>query len=142
MGNSKSILTGCLYFTANSLSRVMTRMANDQFRITGLSPSHAFLMMVLFEDPGIGPKELAKRLDLAPSTVTRFLDYLQNKDLIERISEGKVFKLYPTAKGRELKEPIGSAWRRLHNDYSEILGKENSAALTKAINIASEKLTE
>jgi DNA-binding MarR family transcriptional regulator len=113
MGNSKSILTGCLYFTANSLSRVMTRMANDQFRITGLSPSHAFLMMVLFEDPGIGPKELAKRLDLAPSTVTRFLDYLQNKDLIERISEGKVFKLYPTAKGRELKEPIGSAWEKI-----------------------------
>jgi DNA-binding MarR family transcriptional regulator len=141
MGESKTILTGCLYFTANSLSRVITRMADEQFRITGLSPSHAFLMMVLFEDPGIGPKELAKRLELAPSTVTRFLDYLQNKGFIERISEGKIFRLYPTAKGKELKEPIGSAWQGLHDEYSKLLGIENSFALTKAINIAAEKLS-
>ncbi len=142
MGDSKTILTGCLYFTANSLSRIVTRMADEQFRITGLSPSHAFLMMVLYESPGIGPKELAGKLDLAPSTVTRFLDYLQNKGFINRISEGKVFRLYSTAKGEELKESIGIAWKRLHDEYSSVLGAENSAALTKAINIAAEKLGE
>ena len=76
MTKSKSILHNCLYFTANSLSRVITRMADDEFRRTGLSPSHAFLMMLVNDNPGIGQKELCEQLHLAPSTVTRFIDAL------------------------------------------------------------------
>jgi DNA-binding MarR family transcriptional regulator len=46
---------------------------------TGLSPSHAFLMMLATDYPGIGQKELSERLHLAPSTVTRFIDSLVHK---------------------------------------------------------------
>lgn len=74
MTECKSILHNCLYFTSNSLSRVITRMAEEEFRRTGLSPSHAFLMMLVNDNPGIGQKELREQLHLAPSTVTRFID--------------------------------------------------------------------
>ncbi|MEE8416834.1 MAG: MarR family transcriptional regulator [Desulfobacterales bacterium] len=74
MTECKSILHNCLYFTSNSLSRVITRMAEEEFRRTGLSPSHAFLMMLVNDNPGIGQKELCEQLHLAPSTVTRFID--------------------------------------------------------------------
>ena len=71
MTKSNTILHNCLYFTANSLARVITRMAEEEFRATGLSPSHAFLVMLVNDKPGIGQKELCEQLYLAPSTVTR-----------------------------------------------------------------------
>ena len=46
MDKEKSFLHQCLYFTANALSRIIARMAEEEFKTTGFSPSHAFLMMV------------------------------------------------------------------------------------------------
>ena len=92
----KSILHNCLYFTANSLARVITRMAEEEFRRTGLSPSHAFLMMLVNDNPGIGQKELCEQLHLAPSTVTRFIDSLVHRGYLARKSDGKVSRVYAT----------------------------------------------
>ncbi len=97
--DTREILTNCLYFTANSLSRVITRMAEEAFRPTGLSPSHVFLLMLANENPGIGPKEMSDYLQLAPSTVTRFVDALVGKGLLERRAEGKTVGLFPTPEG-------------------------------------------
>ena len=69
-------LHNCLYFTANSLARRITAMAEEAFGKVGLSPSHAFLVMLVNEQPGISQKELSRALNLAPSTVTRFVDSL------------------------------------------------------------------
>lgn len=49
-----------------------------------MSPSHAFLVIRVNEQPGLTQKELADLLKLAPSTVTRFLDDLERKGYIVR----------------------------------------------------------
>lgn len=139
---SKSILHHCLYFTANSLSRAITRMAEEEFRTTGLSPSHAFLMMLVCDRPGIGQKELCAHLHLAPSTVTRFVDGLVHRGYLERKTEGKQVKISATRKGVDLQEPISRAWKRLYVRYSDILGKQQGDALTRMIDEACEKLSE
>ena len=55
MSDRDHLYTGCLYFTAGALARVIGRMADEAFRPTGLSPSHAFLLMTIADEPGIGP---------------------------------------------------------------------------------------
>jgi DNA-binding MarR family transcriptional regulator len=140
MGNTKTYLHGCLYFTANSLARNITRMAEEEFRITGLSPAHAFLMMMVNENPGIGPKELACELKIAPSTVTRFLDVLENRGFVKREIEGKISKITPTQKGENLQQIIADSWKSLYNRYSGLLGKTKSENLTKEIYLACSKL--
>ena len=142
MAECKSILNKCLYFTANSLARVITRMAEEEFRKTGLSPSHAFLMMLVNDNPGISQKDLCEHLHLAPSTVTRFVDKLVFKGVLTRQNEGKASKIYPTEQGEHLRGPIAEAWNNLHMRYAEVLGLKEGDALTVMVDAASEKLSQ
>lgn len=141
MANCKSILHNCLYFTVNSLARVITRMADEEFRRTGLSPSHAFLMMLVDDNPGIGQKELCEQLHLAPSTVTRFIDTLAYKGYLIRRSDGKASMVYATEEGEKLSKPIKDAWKSLHRRYAKVLGLKESDELTAFTDAASEKLS-
>ncbi len=138
--NTKDILTNCLYFTANSLSRVITRMAEESFRPTGLSPSHVFLLMLAIENPGVGPKEMSDDLQLAPSTVTRFVDTLVSKGLLERKAAGKTVGLYPTPEGMELQPVITEAWQAFHHKYCDVLGETEGDALAVTLDTAARKL--
>jgi DNA-binding MarR family transcriptional regulator len=117
-------------------------MAEEEFRPTGLSPSHAFLMMLVNDTPGIGQKELSEKLHLAPSTVTRFIDTLVYKGYLARQSDGKASKVYATKGGAKLRKPIEDAWKSLHQRYAAVLGLQEGDRLTMMIDDASGKLSE
>jgi len=133
-------LSDCLYFSTNVFSRSMTRMAEDAFAPTGLSPSHAFTLKLVIENPGIVPNDLAKILQLAPSTVTRLVDLLVAKKYVRRESEGKISRLTATAKGEKVRDSISKAWRSLQRRYDELLGKEAGEQLTRLLIHAADKL--
>lgn len=140
MKKTEELFHNCLYFTANSLARKVAKMADESFKITGLSPSHAFLMMLVNDYPGIGPKALGNHLNLAPSTVTRFVDTLIYKGYLTKKAKGKNTFIQITDQGKELLEPIAAAWKNLYHRYSEILGEENGKELTRKVDSASKKL--
>lgn len=142
MTQTANILQHCLYFTANTLARVISRMADEEFRPTGLSPSPAFLMMLVNDCPGIGQKELCEQLHLAPSTVTRFIDAMVHKGYLTRQTDGKRSRVYATDAGQTLQADIADAWERLHQRYAKILGLKYGDALTAMIDDASLKLSE
>jgi MarR family transcriptional regulator, organic hydroperoxide resistance regulator len=136
------IVDHCLYFTANAFARAITRIADEEFSITGISPSHAFLVMRVNEKPGLTQKELAELLKLAPSTVTRFLDDLERKGYVGRTVEGKISRIQLTESGRQLQSKIDVAWCNLYNRYSKILGEEDGHTLSKMLQTAIQKLGE
>ncbi len=132
----------CLYFTANSLSRLITTMADESFRITGLSPSYGHLMLTLIEQPGLSQNELSHIMNLQPSTMTRFIDKLILLEYVERVQQGRSAIIHPTEKGLALRPLIDKALANLYNKYCEILGKEFAIKLTSEIYKASEILRE
>ncbi len=130
----------CLYFTASKLARIITKMAEEEFAGTGISPAYAYLLMLVKDRPGITQQDLGYALHLTPSTVTRFIDKLEVKGLVTRTMEGKNSLIHLTEKGLAIQDKIHQAWSGLYNRYSGILGEEEGDDLTKQIFEAGEKL--
>lgn len=131
--DNKSEYCTCLYYSANALARIMTKIAEEEFSVTQLAPSYAFLLMTVNARPGIQPKEISEKMMLSPSTVTRLIEKLEMRGYLERKSVGKFTEVYPTDKSISLDGKIHDAWMNLYRRYVSILGEEKSKKLTDEI---------
>ena len=138
----KNPLECCLFFTANSLARDITRMGEEEFASIGMTPSYAFLMMLAINSPGISQKEIATEMNMAPSTVSRFIDALLKRRLLEKKMEGRITYIFPTDSGNELHSNIQQVWKNLYERYSKVLGYEEGRDLTRLCLEASRKLKQ
>lgn len=130
----------CLYYSANALSRIMTKMADECFTVTGLTSSYAFLLMTVNGQPGIQPKEISVHMQLTPSTVTRLIEKMEHRGLLTRTHIGRTTEVYPTQASLDLNDKIKMAWAELYKKYTEILGKEDGDKLAQLISDAIRKL--
>ena len=140
MLDRNALLGDCLYYSSNKLSRMIGKMADEEFRITGLSPTYAFLLSILNEGDGITQKEIGEVLHVTPSTITRFIDKLENSGHLERRIEGKNSFIYSTEKGKGIQSDIDRAWTNLHARYKDLLGEDGCNELTSILNKACAKL--
>ena len=129
-----------MYFSANALARKIEKLACDCWKKVNLSPSHAYLLMVVVEDPGVQPGTLADELQLTPSTITRLIEKLEERKLVVRTTEGKVTNVYPTPKAKELYPKLKECSNEFYETYSSVLGKNESAKLVGNINKLADKL--
>ena len=140
MKTSDSKYCKCLYFTANSLARKIDKLAQESWDKVDLSPSHAYLLMMVLEEPGIQPGLLADHLQLQPSTVTRLIEKLEEKKLLVRTTEGKMTNVYPSPKGKDLLPKLKECLNEFYSRYSAILGKDESAKLVQNMGKVADKL--
>ena len=103
----------CLYFSANALARIMTKAAKEEFAPVGLAPSYAFLLMTVNRKKDIQPGEISHEMQLTPSTVTRLIEKIEHKQLLERRSNGKYTAVQITRKGYEKVDEIKECWHNL-----------------------------
>ena len=141
MKEERSYFCNCLYFSASSFARNMSRLADEAFAGTGWAPSYAFVLMTVNRhDGGISPSAIAKEIHLTPSTVTRLLDKLEQKKMIVRHSEGKSSIVSATEKSRKIQEELMEAWNGLFNKYNDLLGVDVAKKLTVELYDSSEKI--
>lgn len=115
----------CLFFTAASFARTMTRIAEEEFSPAGLTPSYGFLLMSIADSAGIQPSLLAQEVDLAASTVTRLLDKLEAKGLVHRRVKGKTIRIHLTPRARKLMPLVRKSWAALTRRASTRLGEKS-----------------
>ncbi|MGG3510140.1 MarR family transcriptional regulator [Paenibacillus lautus] len=140
MNIDDSILSSCLFFTSNRFARSMTKMAEEAFVKAGLSPTYSYVLVVIHQYPGITQKELSDKLSIAPSTSTRFIDKLEEKQLVLRQSEWKETHIFLTDEGKLLYQELNQYFEQLYGQYVSLLGKEHSEQLTKLLHESSEIL--
>lgn len=142
MENTENFLESCLFFNTNALSRYLLKLAEKEFKPLNLSPAHATLLLIVYDSPGISPKDLGYRLNLTPSTITRFIDALEKKGLVSRRSKGKAAFISPTLKGLELKSMVAIAYKNLYLTYTGILGPDSASKLCFSILAANKKISQ
>ncbi len=140
MNSSESRYRECLYFSANVLARKIEKLAGTTWKKVDLSPSHAYLLMIVLDEPGVQPGTLSDELQLTPSTITRLIEKLEEKGLVLRTTTGKITNLYSTPKAKKLIPELKECVNQFQNEYTEILGKEESSRLVNNIHKLANKL--
>lgn len=140
MKPSESKYCGCLYFTSNALARKVEKVAIEVWKKAGLAPSHAYLLLLVLEEPGTQAGQLAEQLQLTPSTVTRLIEKLEEKKLVLRASEGKLTNVYPTQKAKDLKPQLRECIEELTVRYNKVLTKDENKHFLKTMHQVSERL--
>lgn len=121
----------CLYFTSAALARKVEKLAVQVWKAVDLSPSHAYLLMTVLEEPGMQPSALSAELQLQPSTITRLLEKLEEKNLIVRTSEGKLSNVYATPKAKTLQPKMKQCVQQFSREYASLLGDAESSRLVR-----------
>ena len=123
----------CLYFNANALARQVNKLWEQAFDDLGLSPAHAYLLRLVLDQPGISQGRIAEELKLEKSTVTRFVDSLQQRGYLNRARSGREVKVMPTQKCKKIDRQLQSRGDTLYKQMSELIGKRNLADLVKQL---------
>ncbi len=134
----------CLYFNSNALARTVSKIWNRAYKRFDLSPPHAFLLRLVLGEPGIQPRELADMLQLNRSTVTRFLDSLENKGFVTRQfgeRDGREVSVYPTQKAQEIHEQLHQTRDELRQKMKNLLGEQELAKEIEKLRTVRKKLT-
>ncbi len=137
-----NFLESCLFFNTNVLSRYLLKLAEKEFKYLNISPAHASLLLLVYDSPGISPKQLSKNLHLTPSTITRFIDSLEKKEYVIRRTKGKSAFISPGKKAVEYKKLIAAAYKKFYLKYTKILGSDTASQLSFSIFKANKKLAD
>lgn len=129
-----------LYYTTTAFSREISSIAENAFMDLGLTPSDAYLIMVVNEKPNVQPTEISERILLAPSTITRMIEKLEKRSIVTRTQEGKYTYVAVTTKGKDLYANILATWDEIHAVFTRKMDEDTVKLLVQNTSEAAKKL--
>jgi MarR family transcriptional regulator, organic hydroperoxide resistance regulator len=129
-----------LYFSAGALAREAEKLAVACWKPVGLSPSHAQIILLLMQVQTIGPSFLAKSLLLSRSTMTRLLDSLERKGLINRFTYDKVRMVQLSVEAAKRAEEFLECDMAFRQRCYRLLGEDKTVRLMRRMNDATDRL--
>jgi len=134
----------CIYFNTNALARQINKIWDEAFKPFGLSPAHAYVLRVVLDQPGISMKQIAEELELAPSTVTRFVDSLINKGFLSRSSDDedkRGTKITPSLKAKKIHKQLEKTGQELYSNMNKVIGNKAFSELVTGMRETRKQVT-
>ena len=132
----------CLYFNLSTLSKKITKIWNDEFAKLGLAPSHGYILSALAKNSNLSQKELSEIMELDASTITRFIDALSNRKLINKTSTGKGARYTLTESGHSTAKEVSDLMSVLFSKMNNIFGEDDFKAMIVDLQQTKENLKE
>lgn len=116
--------------------RALALASASAFARHGVHEGQQYVLRCLWEEDGLTPGEVARRLGLATPTVTRATARMEASGLLRREphdSDGRLVRLRLTERGRELESAIGREMDSLSQRALASLDPTQRAALVRAL---------
>jgi DNA-binding MarR family transcriptional regulator len=137
MEQLSSPYSSCFLFSVNAFARALSKAAEPYFAELGLTTTQAFLLMSLVREPGISTGQLAREVQLEPSTVTRALDKMERRMLTYREARGQSIRVFPSPDARKLEKDARAAWGKIkvlyHDKFTEEISDGWALELDRAL---------
>ena len=137
-----SYFSNCMYFSTNLLARHLNNIANEAFKDLDFTPTQGFTLIAIGQLDKHYPSEIACELEMKPSTITRFLDKLEECGYIVRTYKGRQAKVDLTERGYEIIEKVNECWKKIDDEITDTFGETICKETTKNIVIANQIYTD
>jgi DNA-binding MarR family transcriptional regulator len=114
--------------------RVLAHASATAFARHGVHEGQQYILLRLWDEDGLAPGELAKRLGLATPTVTRAAARMEVAGLLRRVPDERdrrLVRLFLTDRGRALEKDIGREIDKLSERALASLDQSERAALVR-----------
>lgn len=138
--SDETLLQNNLFFLSGALARKLAAESDETFAAVGLSTSHALLLLLIQQSPDVQPGQLAGKLHLKPSTISRLVQKLERRNLVERESEGRATSIRCTKEGDKMSKQLQRDWQELFDRKKEELGERYVEVLSEMISNALDKI--
>lgn len=113
-----------MHAITNSFSREISRHFDSYFEEYNLATSYVELILIVNEQDEITQKQLSEMMNLAPSTITRFIQKMKKSGLVEKSKSGRIATIRLTKKADAVVENMQKSYDRAVQDLEEKLGEK------------------
>lgn len=113
-----------MHSASNSFSREITRHFDSYFEEYDLATSYVELLLILYDQDDLSQNDLAHEMKLAPSTITRFVNKLVKKGLVQKKKIGRTAMITLSRSGRVLAPTLKRNFEHAVGDLESILGEK------------------
>lgn len=110
----------------------MKAVSVRRLRPHGLTPEQFGVLAILWDNPGLSQREIASILVKDAPNVTRIIDRLESKGLVERhedANDRRAYRMYPSSRGRLLRKTLGPAALDLRTSMFSSLSPKEQASM-------------
>ncbi len=130
----ETIASECLAVRIRLLNRTVTNIFDDALRPLGVKVSQLNVLIVVAKRGPISPGDVARRLNMEKSTVSRNVDRMRHRGWL-KVSEGdsgrkQILELGPT--GRKLIEKSLPLWKKAQAQTEAMLGQRGAQSIHRA----------
>jgi len=113
-----------MHAETNSISREITKFYDEYFKKEKLATSYIELLLMIDDYEKISQKGLAEKMNLAPSTITRFISKLEKRGWVSKMMDGRLSYIALSEKGMKNVPELRIKYEQAEKDLKELLGSK------------------
>jgi len=142
--NTKSIAVQHWWDELERLARVLGQVGPDEVCCDGLSQRQCAILRTLVAQEGARLSDLAASSGITPSAMTRVLERLEARGLVERVrggqSDGRAAMVRITAEGRRTRKQLDGLMRQRTNQIIAAIPEKKRTGVLKALAILNDAI--
>lgn len=121
----QELLNMDFYFSIKKLNRILEKKTEETYRKIGLSHTYALTLFILSQEDGKCYKDLADILCITAPSMTKIIEKLNHRDLVNIIPNGRTKQIYLSDKGKDLADVIAETFFSTRQEFIELTQNNN-----------------